>query len=57
MFAYRQIAGGTPAIRWSRLFFRIAGKFISQPPMSEVLISSAFLFAFWQNRRLRKYLL
>ncbi|MDR2170765.1 MAG: hypothetical protein LBP59_11535 [Planctomycetaceae bacterium] len=25
MFAYRQIAGETPAIRWFRLYFRIAG--------------------------------
>ncbi|MDR2169821.1 MAG: hypothetical protein LBP59_06750 [Planctomycetaceae bacterium] len=25
LFAYRQNAGGTPAIRWSRLHFRIAG--------------------------------
>ncbi|MDR2172441.1 MAG: hypothetical protein LBP59_20050 [Planctomycetaceae bacterium] len=25
MFAFRQSAGGTPAIRWSRLHFRIAG--------------------------------
>ncbi|MDR2169458.1 MAG: hypothetical protein LBP59_04880 [Planctomycetaceae bacterium] len=25
LFAYRQIAGETPAIRWSRLHFRIAG--------------------------------
>jgi hypothetical protein len=26
LFAYRQSAGGTPAIRWSRLLFRIAGE-------------------------------
>ncbi|MDR2171383.1 MAG: hypothetical protein LBP59_14670 [Planctomycetaceae bacterium] len=25
LFAFRQSAGGTPAIRWSRLQFRIAG--------------------------------
>ncbi|MDR2170200.1 MAG: hypothetical protein LBP59_08675 [Planctomycetaceae bacterium] len=25
LFALRQSAGGTPAIRWSRLVFRIAG--------------------------------
>ncbi|MDR2169228.1 MAG: hypothetical protein LBP59_03710 [Planctomycetaceae bacterium] len=25
LFAYRQNAGETPAIRWSRLLFRIAG--------------------------------
>ncbi|MDR2172339.1 MAG: hypothetical protein LBP59_19515 [Planctomycetaceae bacterium] len=25
LFAYRQSAGETPAIRWSRLHFRIAG--------------------------------
>ncbi|MDR2172214.1 MAG: hypothetical protein LBP59_18885 [Planctomycetaceae bacterium] len=25
LFAFRQNAGGTPAIRWSRLLFRIAG--------------------------------
>ncbi|MDR2171356.1 MAG: hypothetical protein LBP59_14530 [Planctomycetaceae bacterium] len=25
LFAFRQSAGGTPAIRWSRLHFRIAG--------------------------------
>ncbi|MDR2170082.1 MAG: hypothetical protein LBP59_08070 [Planctomycetaceae bacterium] len=25
LFALRQSAGGTPAIRWSRLYFRIAG--------------------------------
>jgi hypothetical protein len=24
--AFRQIAGGTPAIRWSRLHFKIAGE-------------------------------
>ncbi|MDR2168554.1 MAG: hypothetical protein LBP59_00235 [Planctomycetaceae bacterium] len=26
LFAFRQIAGGTPAIRWSRLHFGIAGE-------------------------------
>ncbi|MDR2169396.1 MAG: hypothetical protein LBP59_04570 [Planctomycetaceae bacterium] len=35
LFAFRQSAGGTPAFRWSRLHFRIAG------------ISSVFL----QDRR------
>ncbi|MDR2169913.1 MAG: hypothetical protein LBP59_07220 [Planctomycetaceae bacterium] len=25
LFAFRQSAGGTPAIRWSRLHIRIAG--------------------------------
>ncbi|MDR2168591.1 MAG: hypothetical protein LBP59_00435 [Planctomycetaceae bacterium] len=25
LFAWRQSAGGTPAIRWSRMLFRIAG--------------------------------
>ncbi|MDR2170423.1 MAG: hypothetical protein LBP59_09810 [Planctomycetaceae bacterium] len=30
LFAYRQSAGETPAIRWSRLLFRIAGEVISQ---------------------------
>ncbi|MDR2170263.1 MAG: hypothetical protein LBP59_08990 [Planctomycetaceae bacterium] len=30
MFAFRQSAGGTPAIRWSRLHFRIAGASGSQ---------------------------
>jgi hypothetical protein len=25
LFAFRQNAGGTPAIRWSSLLFRIAG--------------------------------
>ncbi|MDR2168819.1 MAG: hypothetical protein LBP59_01595 [Planctomycetaceae bacterium] len=69
LFAYRQSAGETPAIRRSRLLSRIAGVssgFLSdsqaerlhpriagvspacgctQPLMSELLISSAFLFA------------
>jgi hypothetical protein len=72
LFAFRQIAGGTPAIRWSRLHFRIAGispgflqirrrnacdpriagispaSGCTQPPMSEVLIATAFLSAFRQ---------
>jgi hypothetical protein len=30
LFAYRQSAGETPAIRWSRLYFRIAGASGSQ---------------------------
>jgi hypothetical protein len=30
LFAYRQSAGGTPAIRWSRLHFKIAGILGSQ---------------------------
>jgi hypothetical protein len=30
LFAYRQSAGETPAIRWSRLHFRIAGASGSQ---------------------------
>ncbi|MDR2172340.1 MAG: hypothetical protein LBP59_19520, partial [Planctomycetaceae bacterium] len=30
LFAYRQSAGETPAIRWSRLHFRIAGISVSQ---------------------------
>ncbi|MDR2170204.1 MAG: hypothetical protein LBP59_08695 [Planctomycetaceae bacterium] len=30
LFAYRQSAGETPAIRWSRLHFRIAGTLGSQ---------------------------
>ncbi|MDR2172462.1 MAG: hypothetical protein LBP59_20155 [Planctomycetaceae bacterium] len=30
LFAYRQSAGETPAIRWSRLHFRIAGDSGSQ---------------------------
>ncbi|MDR2171535.1 MAG: hypothetical protein LBP59_15440 [Planctomycetaceae bacterium] len=30
MFAFRQSAGETPAIRWSRLHFRIAGTSGSQ---------------------------
>ncbi|MDR2169025.1 MAG: hypothetical protein LBP59_02680 [Planctomycetaceae bacterium] len=49
LFAFRQSAGGTPAIRWSRMPFGIAGEFISQPLMSDVKISSVFLFAFWQS--------
>ncbi|MDR2171327.1 MAG: hypothetical protein LBP59_14385 [Planctomycetaceae bacterium] len=74
LFAFRQIAGETPAIRWSRLHFRIAGispakkgmqalkdrtrrriagvspaSGCTQPPMSEVKISTAFLFAFRQS--------
>ncbi|MDR2169292.1 MAG: hypothetical protein LBP59_04050 [Planctomycetaceae bacterium] len=40
LFAYRQSAGGTPAFRWSRLHFRIAGVSpacgCTQPLMSEV---------------------
>ncbi|MDR2171384.1 MAG: hypothetical protein LBP59_14675 [Planctomycetaceae bacterium] len=32
LFAFRQIAGGTPAIRWSHQLFRIAGEIISQTP-------------------------
>jgi hypothetical protein len=35
LFAYRQNAGGTPAIRWSRLHFRIAGE------MSAILLAIA----------------
>ncbi|MDR2168538.1 MAG: hypothetical protein LBP59_00155 [Planctomycetaceae bacterium] len=42
----RQIAGGTPAIRWSRLHHRIAGvtpaSGCTQPLMSEIKISTAF---------------
>ncbi|MDR2171243.1 MAG: hypothetical protein LBP59_13955, partial [Planctomycetaceae bacterium] len=53
LFAFRQNAGGTPAIRWSRLLFRNAGVSPAcgciQPQMSEVLISSAFLFAYRQS--------
>ncbi|MDR2168713.1 MAG: hypothetical protein LBP59_01055 [Planctomycetaceae bacterium] len=79
LFTYRQSAGETPAIRWSRLDFRIACIFrianispgvssgsqaerlhpriagispacgCTQPLMSEVKISSAFLFAYRQS--------
>jgi hypothetical protein len=73
LFAYRQSAGGTPAIHWSRLHFRIAGispgvpsdsqaerlhpriagvspaSGCTQPLVSEVLISTVFLFAFRQS--------
>ncbi|MDR2170917.1 MAG: hypothetical protein LBP59_12310 [Planctomycetaceae bacterium] len=41
MVAYRQHAGGTPAIRWSRLLFKIAG--ISR--------SQTFRLVFLQIRR------
>ncbi|MDR2169284.1 MAG: hypothetical protein LBP59_04005 [Planctomycetaceae bacterium] len=36
LFAYRQHAGGTPAIRWSRLLFKIACG-CTQPLLSEVI--------------------
>jgi hypothetical protein len=73
LFALRQSAGGTPAIRWSRLLFKIAGILsgvhsdsqaerlhhriagvspacgCTQPLMSEVLLTSAFLFAYRQS--------
>ncbi|MDR2171972.1 MAG: hypothetical protein LBP59_17645 [Planctomycetaceae bacterium] len=51
--AYRQHAGETPAIRWSRLYFRIAGvspeSGCTQPLMSEVLISTALSVALRQH--------
>ncbi|MDR2171176.1 MAG: hypothetical protein LBP59_13615 [Planctomycetaceae bacterium] len=40
MFAFRQSAGGTPAIRWSCLHFRIAGE------------PSAFLLNFCYKKKL-----
>ncbi|MDR2169803.1 MAG: hypothetical protein LBP59_06650 [Planctomycetaceae bacterium] len=43
MFAYRQSAGGTPAIRRSRMLFKIAGEFISKQPMSGVNRTNIFL--------------
>ncbi|MDR2170012.1 MAG: hypothetical protein LBP59_07720 [Planctomycetaceae bacterium] len=53
LFAYRQSAGETPAIRWSRLHPRIAGvspaSGCTQPQMSEFEISTDFLFAYRQN--------
>ncbi|MDR2169918.1 MAG: hypothetical protein LBP59_07245 [Planctomycetaceae bacterium] len=49
LFAYRQSAGETPAIRWSRLHFRIAGVSLAfgctQPLLSEVISQRFFLFA------------
>ncbi|MDR2171027.1 MAG: hypothetical protein LBP59_12865 [Planctomycetaceae bacterium] len=46
MFAYRQSAGETPAIRWSRLHFRIADVLsasgCTQPPMREVISQQPF---------------
>jgi hypothetical protein len=47
LFALRQSAGETPAIRWSRLLFKIASG-CTQPLMSEFNIKTAFLFAYWQ---------
>ncbi|MDR2170383.1 MAG: hypothetical protein LBP59_09595 [Planctomycetaceae bacterium] len=50
LFAYRQNAGETPAIRWSRLHFRIAGvspaSGCTQPPMSEITSQQSFCFSF-----------
>ncbi|MDR2169060.1 MAG: hypothetical protein LBP59_02855 [Planctomycetaceae bacterium] len=50
LFALRQSAGETPAIRWSRLLFRIAGispaSGCTQPPMSKFTSQQFFCFSF-----------
>jgi hypothetical protein len=59
--AYRQSAGETPAIRWSRLHFRIAGvspaSGCTQPPMIEVDSQQSFCLPCGklQPRRLRSF--
>ncbi|MDR2172133.1 MAG: hypothetical protein LBP59_18465 [Planctomycetaceae bacterium] len=52
MVAFRQHAGETPAIRWSRLHFRIAGVSpacgCTQLPNERCYVATVFLFALRQ---------